>query len=392
MSAHELFTRCPTCKTVYRTHEEQLSVQAGKVRCGQCRMVFDGRAHLTDLSPQRESLPDDVAGGPPTVMVRTSDHLSTPQREAASTAYDDVLDEPYIDHQRLAGSIGAFPGEEESVAETDAEPLVSESTGADLDDSRSLYVDTGDGNPETHHAADEGVREAHGSGNEHGEAIAFADALASRSSNLAADEDARLDPDIAEPDAAAAAEIDVAAEAAEPAEDLVMPSWEEAPAPPRRGVRWAYGIAALLLLGALAAQAAYHFRHYLAAEHPRLRPQLTALCATLGCAINPLRNRDDITIESHDLQADPAHQGLLILQTTLRNQARHSTAFPHLELELNDIAGQPIVRRVFAPVEYAGGAADFSRGIPANSEWNVKIFLDASSVTAGGYNLYLFYP
>ena len=48
--------------------------------------------------------------------------------------------------------------------------------------------------------------------------------------------------------------------------------------------------------------------------------------------------------------------------------------------------------RAAAPVEYAGGAADFAKGIPANTEWNVKVFLDASSVSAGGYNLYLFYP
>jgi predicted Zn finger-like uncharacterized protein len=45
VDSDELFTRCPTCKTVYRTHEAQLSVQSGKVRCGYCRMVFDGRAH-----------------------------------------------------------------------------------------------------------------------------------------------------------------------------------------------------------------------------------------------------------------------------------------------------------------------------------------------------------
>ena len=171
-----------------------------------------------------------------------------------------------------------------------------------------------------------------------------------------------------------------------------MPAWEEAPVPPRRGVRWAYGIAAFLLLATLAGQAAYHFRHTLAADYPRLRPQLSAACAALGCTIDPLRNKDDVTIEAHDLQADPAHQGLLILQTTLRNQSRHPIAFPHLELELNDLGGQPTVRRVFAPVEYAGGAANFTNGMPANGEWSVKIFLDASSVTAGGYNLYLFYP
>ena len=74
------------------------------------------------------------------------------------------------------------------------------------------------------------------------------------------------------------------------------------------------------------------------------------------------------------------------------NHEMARTNRPYLELELNDLGGQPLVRRVFPPVEYAGGAADFAHGMPANAEWNVKLFLDASAVNAGGYNLYLFYP
>jgi hypothetical protein len=172
----------------------------------------------------------------------------------------------------------------------------------------------------------------------------------------------------------------------------VMPAWAASSLSPRRGARVALAVLAVLLLLALLAQATYYFRHVLAADYPQFRPYLAVACEALGCTLDALRNKDEISIESHDLQADPAHQGLLILQTTLRNQARHRLAFPHLELELTDLGGQSTVRRVFAPVEYAGGAADFANGMPANAEWNVKIFLDASGVRAGGYSLYLFYP
>jgi predicted Zn finger-like uncharacterized protein len=282
MTPDELFTRCPTCKTVYRTHEKQLSVQAGKVRCGQCRMVFDGRAHLIDLEPKADLPRDERELGPPTVTLRTSVDLS-PAREDPAPA----------------------PGPAGLAATANAAA------------------------PESSQPGDE---------------------------------------------------------------ELVMPVWAGSPPPRRRGVRWAYAVLATVLTALLAGQAAFHFRHVLAADYPRLRPHVVAACAAIGCTVDPLRNKDEITIESHDLQADPAHQGLLILQTTLRNQARHPIAFPHLELELDDLGGQPIVRRVFPPIEYAGGAADFVNGMPANAEWNVKIFLDASSVSAGGYNLYLFYP
>jgi predicted Zn finger-like uncharacterized protein len=282
MNADELFTRCPTCKTVYRTHEEQLSVQAGLVRCGQCRMVFDGRAHLIDLTPRHEMPLDEREMGPPTVTLRTSVDLLLAEEDPA----------PVADGASIAPAKDA--------TETETAPTAEE--------------------------------------------------------------------------------------------DLVMPAWEDSPPPPRRGVQWAYAALTVVLLATLSGQAIYHFRHFLAADYPQLRPHLVAACTAIGCTVDPLRNKDEITIESHDLQADPAHQGLLILQTTLRNQAQHPLAFPYLELELKDLGGQPIVRRAFPPVEYAGGAADFTNGMPANAEWNVKIFLDASSVRAGGYNLYLFYP
>lgn len=350
MTPDELFTRCPTCKTVYRTHEEQLSVQAGKVRCGQCRMVFDGRAHLVDLAPQRDLPPDERDAGPPTVTLRRAADLSAADDEAASSARAAPADDVPESSAAAAGSALAA---EPTPAATDSAPIPPTIATPDADAAPA------DGPATAPPASDAPASGPH----------------------------ARV------PASLAPAAIDAASPSAtQPEPEIVMPAWEESVQPQRRGMRWVYGAFALLLLAALAAQAVFHFRHILAARYPPLRPHLVAACAAIGCLVEPLRNRDEITIESHDLQADPAHQGLLILQTTLRNQSGHPLAFPHLELELNDLGGQPVVRRVFAPVEYAGGAADFAKGIPANAEWNVKLFIDASSVSAGGYNLYLFYP
>ncbi|MBK8739736.1 MAG: zinc-ribbon domain-containing protein [Betaproteobacteria bacterium] len=376
MTPDELFTRCPTCKTVYRTHEEQLSVQAGKVRCGQCRMVFDGRAHLVDLSPRRELPPDESVVGPPTETLRSAAELSSAEdgpAPAASATHAVPAGAPPAKSVDPAGNV---PGDD------------TPSTTADI-----VVGPPGENAPT---AADTACVATPGA----------AAAAATDIAGIAPLNDPATAPADAASDAAAAgvqedaivpASLAPAVEAAkppipEPEVEVVMPGWEESAAPPRRGMRWVYGAFAVLLLAALLAQAVFHFRHILAARYPLLHPHLAATCAAIGCTVEPLRNRDEITIESHDLQADPAHQGLLILQTTLRNQSGHPLAFPHLELELKDLGGQPIVRRVFAPVEYAGGAADFAKGIPANAEWNVKIFLDASGVSAGGYNLYLFYP
>ena len=333
MNPDELFTRCPTCRTVFRTNEAQLSMQSGKVRCGQCRMVFDGRAQLVDLSPHSEADGNDDAFGPPTVTLRDSIALQP-------------VPDPVV-------TTGTTPEEPETPAEQPA-PV--------------------DPDIAAHRRADDTA----------------IDMSAERPEPAAAAEVVRPDASVEDP----AVAIPRAGNEAPPAhtdEPVVPFDWQEAP-PMTPAMRWTLGVVSFVLLVALAGQAVFHFRNALAASFPEWRPVLIDACVRVGCRVEPVKGRDEITIESHDLQADPAHQGLLILQLTLRNRSSHAVAFPHLELEILDLSGQAQVRRAFAPVEYAGGAADFTRGMPAGAEWNVKLFLDASSISAHGYNLDLFYP
>jgi len=149
---------------------------------------------------------------------------------------------------------------------------------------------------------------------------------------------------------------------------------------------------AVLLAVLLAGQALWHFRDAIAAHAPALRPALVRACAYAGCTIRPLRDVAALSIESSDLQADAAHRGLLILAATVRNRANHAIAFPYLELTLTDAQDQPVVRRAFAPGEFAGGTADVARGIAPQGEIPIKLFIDASATTQAGYRLYLFYP
>lgn len=159
----------------------------------------------------------------------------------------------------------------------------------------------------------------------------------------------------------------------------------------RRRAPW-IATGAILLALLLVAQAVWHFRDAIAAHYPALRPALVRMCAYAGCAIRPLRDVAALSIESSDLQADAAHRGLLVLAATVRNRANYAIAFPHLELTLTDAQDQPVVRRAFSPVEFAGGTADLSRGIPAQGELPIKLFIDASATSQAGYRLYLFYP
>jgi predicted Zn finger-like uncharacterized protein len=173
-------------------------------------------------------------------------------------------------------------------------------------------------------------------------------------------------------------------------------SWQEKRA--RRWLPgWVYAIAAPLLILLLAGQAMFHFRDWIAAHWPRTQPALVKLCAAAGCDVRPLQEINGLSIEASDLQADPAHKGLLILSATIRNRMPYTLAYPYLELTLSDIQKQTqqdivVVRRAFAPKEYVSGAADIDSGLPANAELNVKLFIDASATTQAGYQVYLFYP
>ncbi|HEY1327782.1 MAG TPA: DUF3426 domain-containing protein [Casimicrobiaceae bacterium] len=287
--AHEKYTRCPGCSTIFRVTPEQLALRGGQVRCGHCRTVFDGNAQLISLAPtpraESDAEPDELAAGPPTVTLRSA-HALRPAHEEA----------PPRD---------ASPAR--ATATSSAPPVeVDEETPEDVDyDSR------------------------------------FA--------------------------------------------------WDR-PRPRSRARTALYAAAIPVLAIALVAQALFHFRDALAAHWPQTRPMLARMCAAAGCVVRPLRDIGALSIDASDLQADPAHKGLLILNATIRNRAGYALAYPHLELTLTDSTDQVVVRRALAPEEYAGGTADLGSGIPGNGESIVRLFIDASATQQAGYRLYLFYP
>lgn len=159
----------------------------------------------------------------------------------------------------------------------------------------------------------------------------------------------------------------------------------------RRSIDIAYAVAVPAVVLLLIGQAVFHFRDAIAARWPAARPVLAKVCEAAGCAVRPPRDIADLLILGSDLQADPAHKGLLILTATVRNRAATALAYPYLELTLTDAQDQVVVRRALAPSEYAGGTADLTAGIPANGEVAIKVFIDASATAQAGYRVYLFY-
>jgi hypothetical protein len=157
----------------------------------------------------------------------------------------------------------------------------------------------------------------------------------------------------------------------------------------KRRVWLAFGSVLLALLAIL--QAVIAFRTPIAAQWPATMPVLTQLCSAFGCTVGMPAQIEFITIESHELQAMPASDNTFTLGMLLRNRSDVEQAWPHLQLTLNDPAGEPVARRVLAPAQYLR-PQDRARGFAARSEKPVRVSFALDQLTASGYLLYAFYP
>ncbi|MBL8377320.1 MAG: zinc-ribbon domain-containing protein [Burkholderiales bacterium] len=155
---------------------------------------------------------------------------------------------------------------------------------------------------------------------------------------------------------------------------------------PRR--TWTAVVGCCLAVVALAVQGVWFHKDRIAAQFPESRVLLEAACERLGCRVDVPLDAQSISIESSDLQADPATRNLLALSAIVRNRAGFSQPAPHLELALTDAQEAALVRKVLTPADYAPGV----QTIDAGAEVVVKVWIDALQVRASGYRLYAFYP
>jgi predicted Zn finger-like uncharacterized protein len=370
-----ILTRCPGCSTVFRVTAAQLALREGQVRCGHCRAVFDANAEHVSLDATSPPRPVDA-----------------PQQPAAR--FDETAElDPYAGD--LAEGLSDETGSLEADAATAIDTVASDGTAVEA----TAVAGASDERSAGERSAGEGA--AHEGAAHEGAAGERTSAVPSPDEGTA-DEATRDETSLAEdaPDAATVGPTDATPE---PAPAALAPfgfaqrspaarfEWKRHPTTGVPSTRL-YAAAGALLIVALLAQALFEYRDALAANAPASRPLLSAACALFGCTIEPPRDAGALSIDASDLQADPAHRGLLLLSATLRNRSTHAIAFPHLELTLTDASDRIVARRAFAPAEYAGGAADPHRGIPANGEHVVRVFLDASATQQAGYRLYLFYP
>jgi hypothetical protein len=157
-------------------------------------------------------------------------------------------------------------------------------------------------------------------------------------------------------------------------------------------VHWAWGAGSVLLALLAIAQLTWVLATPIAHRSPGLRPALEAFCAGAGCKVALPRLPDQLFIEASDLQLlNAARPNEVLLTATVRNRASVTQAYPLLELTLTGAANQVASRKVFQPREYLERGRDPARGIGANQEISIRLYLSTGTLRAAGYRLYLFF-
>lgn len=357
-----LATQCPHCGTQFRVAADQLKLRGGIVRCGACQQIFDGNSALIDLAagpapvvaapieaPAEVPSPASIDETPVETLEPVSEPVAQqdpdpePAPTPASTPEPDTLPAPEPSREHTADSIGP------------PTLLLRESSGGSPPIASSVPASP------RNRAAEARARRV-------------------KAAPPRIDEAPKPPPPPPKPKPTPKPDID------EP-EFVRSTRQREASS---KTTRIALAVGSVLLLIALVVQAAVSFRDVLAARHPGLRPALVSTCALLGCSVNLPARPEELVIETGELITLGGNA--YTFSTVLRNQGDMALAWPSLELTLNDLDDKPLVRRVFAPRDYAGAAAAAPTGFAARGEQQVRIHFRLEGAEPSGYHIAVFYP
>lgn len=368
-----LATRCTHCGTIFRVVQDQLKISEGWVRCGRCQEVFSAIEGLFDLEreapPQRVEKPNatDLAAQGAVDFVNTHHPLPSD-----------------FDGDFQGGLAGEFASE--SAQEADL-PL-------DIED--PVYVEAGQA--ETGQVFEDEMYID-------GQLVSMRDGRPVEIVSPSAYDLHRVEPAF-EPDLRAqgplAADLQDAIDEEDAQDAATAATSSFMGAPPRRRTRWQHPAArfglstlALALVAGLLLQVAVQFRDVFATQWPQSRSALVALCASVGCTIEPMRRLSAVSVEASGLtqvQGADAYR----LNITLHNRSTFEIALPSIDLSLTDGGGGLVARRALAPADFSAGPEPARTGairvLAPGAEVQLQALLASRAVRITGYNVELFYP
>jgi predicted Zn finger-like uncharacterized protein len=374
-----LLTKCPACQTYYRVVPDQLRISDGWVKCGQCGDIFDASLHLIEIDPdagspnpasELDAPPETRLEGSPEALAKPNQNPVAPELGSYADPSSMRVDTPRETDQARGDIPGAVGTDHVGAAKRQIEPTWA-THETELEASPDVV-------PQLEFPEDKPT----------------VDADPPPEPKLVRWDDDMPSPAGTDPvfnlRAESAPEVAALEEAAPEApvtflrEEQVQSVWR------KPLVRGGLILLALLLLVMLVGQWVYVERDRLSATRPALKPTLQAFCDWTGCAIQPMRQIEAMTIESvafNKLEKDTYKLSFLV-----KNAGEFPLAYPAVELVLTDAQDQAAYRRVLTSSELGSKVTELAAG----AEWPVTVDLriDASDATQRvfGYRLLVFYP
>jgi predicted Zn finger-like uncharacterized protein len=386
-----MYTRCPSCHTVFHLHASQLTAARGQVRCGDCGEIFQSLDYLYD-DPDRA-----LAKLAPLKAGAAARHVGRQAR-------------PEPDRQPVA-DVADVPAEAQSQAEVVAQDAEEEDlTGGappPKPQADGAVAQTADGEPEQ--ASQDTVEvesvaeasEVSDTSDLPGTARPYATKVepAAEASERSGTSDAsgteqpyttEVEPVAEASDTSATPDTEQPLPAGEPPElprfeippDLILQStterisWSTA-----RVTGW---IAVAVLSLGLLSQGIYASRETLATE-PALAPWIAGFCNLFGCELPPTRDLADIQVLERLVRQHPQGKDVLLVHTTLVNKAPFVQPYPILELRLADLSGGLVAGRRFRPSEYLPENADIEAGMRPDVPVTAKLELVRPDIDVVSY-------
>lgn len=318
-----MYAQCPECLTFFRVRPEQLKAAQGKVRCSQCKHVFNAL----------ETLRGDL----------TAEELRAVRE--ARRASDTAADAPLLKESGngdLFENLEYTTNEELPLASQD-EPTIGEASGDDI------QVDV-DAEP----------------------------VIEERAAALAGIEESKRE-DLDEP-------TGVTERMGDDFDSLPRTEFGRRKPRRSPAMTALLLLVNFLLLGLLAVQFVHHERRQLL-QHPEIGGLLAETYAHLGIEIEPRRDLAAIRVNRTNVASHPDFAATLQLTAVVENRAGFPQPWPFLRIDLQDRWGDTVGARYFTPAEYLRDPAKAERLMPADEPQAIELAIADPGADAVGFQL-----
>lgn len=401
-----MYTRCPACSTCFRVTDRHLAIAKGKVRCGQCQLVFNAPEHAIDDLPADQISNKSV----PPVTQASKTEIKKPLTPAPAKKVAPAPLAPTAKEKIEAGVQPAKitksekPVIEAPVFDSNA-TMIADISALDKNEIENINLDTpkenNTGDVFSTHAYDatnassvsdimnemEGqlsldIAEPNNNDNVEYNAdnefdfLILKDELDSESedkpkSKNNAYEDELFDQidlsDFEDRDVEEslvleepllengelknigqhANEIDVPIQLRSDLEHLQASSQRS-----RHPLLTALLFVVLLIFSF--SQLAFFRAHDLVKQIPASRPLLEAFCETISCRYSGPRDIKQIQLLSRDVRLHPKEKKALLISVAMINNAYFAQPYPDIHIRLSDISGNVVAERIFNAKTYMG--------------------------------------